>query len=130
MLPKKEKQYVQEMFCFCFFHFAPIFHFKLCSFYWRGRKNISCPRGAQDTQLRHWFVYRALWFYFMIYFMLIKSIDFISILYLISFEISKILLPPDIKEVAVSRLWKSKNLANFNSIILSILNPLDWKTTA
>jgi len=32
---------------FYFFHtFAPIliFYFKLCSFCWQGRKNISCPR--------------------------------------------------------------------------------------
>jgi len=31
--------------CFCFIStFAPIFRFKLCSFCWRGCKNISCPR--------------------------------------------------------------------------------------
>jgi len=28
--------------------FAPIFHFKLCRFCWRGVQNISCPR-AQHT---------------------------------------------------------------------------------
>jgi len=28
--------------------FEAIFHFKLCSFCWQVRKNISCPR-AQDT---------------------------------------------------------------------------------
>jgi len=38
------------MFCFCFFRiFAPIFHFKLCSFFDGERKNISYPR-AQGTR--------------------------------------------------------------------------------
>jgi len=40
---------LQYMFCFYLFrNFAPIFHFKLFSFYDGERKNISCPR-AQGT---------------------------------------------------------------------------------
>jgi len=35
------------MFCFCFFRtFVPIFHFKLCSFYWQGSQDYSLPQGA------------------------------------------------------------------------------------
>jgi len=33
--------------------FAPTFHFKLCSFWWWGRKNIFCI-WAQVPLLRHW----------------------------------------------------------------------------
>jgi len=35
------------MSCFCIFHvFAPIFHFKLCSFCWQGAQDYSLPQGA------------------------------------------------------------------------------------
>jgi len=36
------------LYFFFFRTFAPVFHFKICSYCWRGRKNISCPR-AQGT---------------------------------------------------------------------------------
>jgi len=41
---RKGTKQIQKVFYFFFFRtFAPIFHFKLCSFCWRERKNISCP---------------------------------------------------------------------------------------
>jgi len=45
LLREMNRRNKQQMICFCLFHtFAPVFHFKLCSFCWWGRKNIFLPR--------------------------------------------------------------------------------------
>jgi len=47
LLPSKKKK-------FCIFQiFAVIFHFKLCNFFDRRRKNISCPRAQGTLAIRH-----------------------------------------------------------------------------
>jgi len=46
--PKKRIEITTAvMLCFCFLRsFAPIFHFKLCSFCWQGAQDYSLPQGA------------------------------------------------------------------------------------